>query len=147
MENEGNSAEMADDRPRRLKIEEITRLMNDRNISRAKLARLAKVSLKQIRNILDGTTLCPREDTITRIAIALGVKAYTLYEGYQGEVENTDEGGVAVKTRTTMFLPLKDGVSPEEAREKLMKMLTARHIAASDEIVITILRADDETQN
>lgn len=147
MENEGNSAEMDGDRPRRLKIEKITRLMSDKNISRAKLARLSRLSLKQIKNILDRKTLCPREDTVTSIATALGVKAYTLYEDYEGEIERTDEGGIAVKTKTTMFLPLKDGVSPEQAREKLIKMLTARQIAASDEIIITILRDDDETQN
>jgi transcriptional regulator with XRE-family HTH domain len=147
VENDGNSAEMDDDRPRRLKIEEITRLMNDKNISRAELARRTKMSLRQIKNILNGKTVCPREDTITSIATALGVKAYTLYEDHEGEVEKTDEGGIVVKTKTTMFLPLKDGVSPEQAREKLIKMLTARQIAASDEIIITILRDDDETQN
>lgn len=147
MENEGNSAEMDHDRPRRLRIEEITRLMKEKNISRSELARRTRMSLKQIKNILDYKTLCPREDTITSIAIALGVKAYTLYEDYEGEVEKTDDGGVAVKTKTTMFLPLKDGVSPEQAREKLIKMLTARQIAASDEIIITILRDNDETQN
>lgn len=121
--------------------------MKEKNISRSELARRTRMSLKQIKNILDYKTLCPREDTITSIAIALGVKAYTLYEDYEGEVEKTDDGGVAVKTKTTMFLPLKDGVSPEQAREKLIKMLTARQIAASDEIIITILRDNDETQN
>lgn len=133
-------------RQRSIRVDAIQTLMHHQNISKAELVRRARMSVKQVRNILAKRNN-PTEDTLTRIASVLGVKWRTLLGEHDGPPEQASEdGGMAVKTTTDVIIRMSDTISPEEARQRLIQRLTDRQIRSSDIIRITILRDDDEDQ-
>ena len=86
---------------------------------------------------------------ILELANLLDTPAHLIAYGLEDpdDEKNAGYGGTAVKTTTEIFLPLRDGVSPEKAMELLFQKLKARHIEASDIIHITILRDEDEDED
>jgi transcriptional regulator with XRE-family HTH domain len=130
-----------DSRTWAIRVEEIERLMDQHNISRSELARRSGISPRQIANILNRKN-DPREDSITRIASALGVKWRTLLAGHEGQPEEMvdDEVSRLATTRTVLTVRMKKGISPDEAKRVLTQRLTEHHIQVSDIIQITILR-------
>lgn len=131
-----------------LRINEIRRLMDNQNISVAELARRTRISHKQIKNVLDGVTKKSRQDTITRIAAALGVRWRTIVEDYDGPVEKADEGGgVAVQTTVDLFIETSDDLPPEEVQRRLqaaMRKAGSERIKSADIIRIIKLRPKNE---
>jgi transcriptional regulator with XRE-family HTH domain len=131
-----------------VRVETIQSLMDSQNISKTELARVTGLSLKQIHNILNRISN-PREDTIIRIAAALGVRWRTLLEEHEGEPQETGQVGVgtAVQTTVDVLVETSADLDPAELERRLMsaiKKLGPERSKIADIIRIIMLRPEDE---
>lgn len=138
-----------DSRFHAVRVDTILELMEDLQISKTELARRTGISLRQINNILKGEN-DPREDSIVRIAAALGVKWRSLlakHEGPPTPIGDSGSGGIAQKTTTDLLIETRNGPSPEELDRRLqLAFQKAGHALRNGAHVIRIipLKADDE---
>jgi transcriptional regulator with XRE-family HTH domain len=136
-----------DSRTRVVRVEVIRSLMDQLNISKSKLAKQARLTLKQVNNILSKKNN-PREDTIVRIATVLGVRWRTLLEVHEGPPEETGEGGVSVAMMTVdLIIETSDDMAPEELQRRLeaaLRKLGPNRMMAADIIRIVKLRTENE---
>ena len=125
-----------------VRTEVIRRIMDKRNISPSALAKAVGKSKKAIMNILNKVNE-PFEDTLIKIAAALGVKWRTLIEGCEGEAENAEEGGgVATQTTVHQLLDIRKGITPEQFNEYVERKLKPA-VGIANIIQITILRDEE----
>jgi transcriptional regulator with XRE-family HTH domain len=135
---------MGNNSTRPVRVDEIRRRLEERNISQAELARAVGMSKKGIQNILNKVN-DPREETLIRIASILGVKWKTLLDEFDGEIEEIGEGegGIATKTTVDLLLDMRrPGMTPEKAAQFLLSKL-GKSIDMADVIRVVILRPEE----
>lgn len=124
-----------------VRTDEIIRIMDERKISQAALAKAVRMSPRAINNILTKKSE-PLEANLVKIAAILGVRKWrSLIEGYEGETEetNVEVGEVATKTTVSQLLDMRKGMTPEEAINQVVDKLR-KSLNFADLIQFEILR-------
>ena len=143
---------MGKDRTYAVRVDVIRQLMEDKNISVSELAKAVRMDRKSIHNILEKKSQ-PLERNLVSIATRLGVKWRSLVEGFENAPQTLAEGdGLEEKTTITMLVDIRTkgmtddqrkGTRAEKATELLLSKLKG-HLKRFDEILISVLRDDDE---
>lgn len=130
-----------------VRVEEIRRLMDLRNLSKSALAGRAGVDVRTIRNMLQKKN-DPTEETLIQVARALGVQRRMLVQDEQGDTKpQYEEGGVSVKTTVDLLIQTSEDLTPQELQKRLETALQKaghKRLDVADIIRIIKVSKNDE---